>query len=193
MKFGDYYSHLAIAMIPQPPRIFTSYYGGRQIGESISISLSPPKSCKFTHLRLFAPSKKLLDFWNSSNKDKDAEDKYTDIFREELNTNRNLIDLWIQKNSDKIVTFNCYEPYGQFCHRHLLEEYLSSAKWEGEVEASNKISVCDATWEDIFGSYYEIIFDGRTKEQVLVTTTPKKPRPTNKKQGSNSSQQAIAL
>ena len=159
-----------MTILTQTPRIFTSYYSGRQIGESISISLFPPKGCKFTHLPVFAPSKELLDFWKSSSKDKTAEEKYTNIFKEELNPKRNLIDLWIKKNSDKIVTFNCFEKPGEFCHRHLLEEYFSSTKWEGEVELSNKISVCDATWEDILGNVKEIIFDGRLNEPVSATS-----------------------
>lgn len=165
-----------MTILTQTPRIFTSYYGGRQIGESISISLYPPKGCGFNHVPVFAPSKELLDFWKTSNKDKTAEDKYTNIFKEELNAKKNLIDIWVKKNSDRIVTFNCYEKPGEFCHRHLLEEYFPSAKWEGEVELSNKISVCDASWEDIFGRHYELVFDGRVSEPISVTSQKTKQK-----------------
>lgn len=116
-------------------KIYTSYYSGQQIGKSISISLHPPKGCKFEQLPLFAPSENLLSFWKSSNKDELAQQKYSDIFREEIKAKDQVIDIWLNKISGD-VTLNCYEKVGDFCHRHLVGEIIKSKRpdlWGGEV------------------------------------------------------------
>lgn len=144
--------------------IYTSYYSGRQIGKSISISLRPPKECSFDSLPLFAPSEDLLKFWKASKKDDAAQQKYSEIFRQEMDAKKSLIDLWINKLNSSHLTLNCDEKPEDFCHRHILKDYLPSELWGGEVELINKISIADATWAQIFGNHYEIIFDDRPIE-----------------------------
>jgi len=143
-------------MISQNPKIFTSYYDGLQIGKSISISLYLPKGCNFDHLPLFAPSEQLLKFWKTSKKD-----KYTETFKQELDAKHHLIDLWIKKIDSEYLTLNCYEKPDEFCHRHILKDYLPADMWEGEIAGSRNISVRDASWSQIFDNRWRIIFDNK--------------------------------
>jgi hypothetical protein len=147
--------------------IYTSYYGGRQIGTSVCISITQKQGYNFQNLPLFKPSNDLFKYWKASKKDVAAEKHYTDVFMASLSTEDadKAIDTWlhlIAKRGDD-VTLNCHEIKG-FCHRHLAGEIIKSKRpelWGGEVETTNKISISDASWEDIFGNHYEIIFDNR--------------------------------
>jgi uncharacterized protein YeaO (DUF488 family) len=121
--------------------IYTSHYSGRQIGKSISISLRPPKGCSsFDPLPLFAPSEGLLKFWKSSDKDDAAQQKYSEIFREEMAIKDQFIDLWLGRIKEDL-TLNCYEKSGEFCHRYIVGEIIKSKKpelWGGEVSELNR-------------------------------------------------------
>lgn len=150
--------NLIIMIITRTPKIFTSYYSGRQIGKSISIYY-PPKECKFEPLPLFTPSEELVKVWKKSKKDKEAQKTYISNFRKELEANRHLIDVWIKRIDSEYITLNG-EP-GEFSHRHVLKKYLPEDMWQGEIEDSNVISVADASWSQIFDNRWRIIFDNR--------------------------------
>lgn len=160
--------------------IYTSYYGGKQIGTSICISITQKHGYNFQELPLFKPSGTLFKFWKNSKKDVEAEKHYTDEFMKNLTSELNdkEVDIWLHEiaKSGNDITLNCHEIKG-FCHRHLVGEIIKSKRselWGGEVEKTNKISISDATWEDIFGNHYEIIFDNRPPgKEVVSTVVPK--------------------
>lgn len=122
--------------------IFTSYYRGKIKGEAVSISLYPPKDWAGKHLPLFAPTPELLQWWKSSAKDAAAQEEYKHRFREILDSRQQLIQLWVGKQKDKPVdmTLCCFEPTGEFCHRHqvgeeIVQKYLPHL-WGGEIGAT---------------------------------------------------------
>ena len=127
------------------PKIYTSYYNGKQIGKSISISRkkpsSPRKGHDFEHLPDFAPSWELLKYWNSSTKGVEAINYYTKVFNLDMASKNNKIDRWLN-TIDCPITLNCYEADdpdridNPFCHRHLFGQIIKSKRpdlWGGEV------------------------------------------------------------
>ncbi|UKP01107.1 DUF488 family protein, N3 subclade [Nostoc sp. UHCC 0870] len=119
--------------------IYTSYYAGEIKGETISISLYPPKSWTGKHLPLFSPTPELLNWWKSSAKDTTAQQEYKRQFREILDSRLTLIQLWVAKQKDNPVdiTLCCFEKTGDFCHRYqvgeeVVQKYLPEL-WGGEV------------------------------------------------------------
>ena len=130
--------------ITKTPKIYTSYYEGEQTGKSISISLYKPKPGKkghdFEHETLFAPSSKLLKFWNNSNKNHEAEHQYKIYFFAEMQAKDERIEQWLDnfEKKQETVTLNCYEiarPLHElyeddeidpnpFCHRHLVDTII---------------------------------------------------------------------
>lgn len=129
--------------------IYTSYYGGKIIGQALAISLFPPKKFDGKHLPLFAPSEKTfkeyklkLEEWKHSKQDEVAEskliaaqEKYTQEFNQDLLSKKHIIDLWISKLTFDIdVTLLCYKE--KFCHRHLVGRMIASEYsdlWGGEI------------------------------------------------------------
>ena len=164
--------------------IYTSYYSGRQIGESWAISLRPPKECSFTSLPLFAPSEELLKFWNSSNKDEAAQQKYTEIFNQEMAAKDQFINVWLGRVKGDI-TLNCYEKRG-FCHRHIVGEIIKSKKpelWGGEVESVPSIApkpepsrptklISQMTWGEILGNEYTAVFEDKPPLPDITVIKP---------------------
>lgn len=126
---------------PDKPKIYTSYYAGKQIGKSISISLTKPDWCKFEHKPEFAPSRELLDFWNNSNKGAKAIAYYTKVYLADMAAKDKEIDDWLTTIKES-TTLNCYEVDqpnyvdNPFCHRHLFGQIIKRKRpdlWGGEV------------------------------------------------------------
>jgi hypothetical protein len=178
--------------------IYTSYYSGKQIGKSVSISLRPPKGCSFDALPLFAPSEDLLKFWKSSKKDESAQQKYSEIFREEMAIKDQFIDLWLGRIKGDI-TLNCYEKSGDFCHRYIVGEIIKFKKpelWGGEVsEINEQVTtnneqltivtshlpiinsrptklISDMTWGEILGSEITAVFDNKPPLPEVAVIKP---------------------
>jgi hypothetical protein len=178
--------------------IYTSYYSGKQIGKSISISLKPPKGYDLNSLPLFAPSPELLKYWNGSDKGEESQRKYSEIFREEMAAKDQFIDLWIGRVKED-VTLNCYEKSGDFCHRHIIGEIIKSKRpelWGGEVSELNRewgignrelttnneqLSIVNSrptkpisemTWGEILGDKYTAIFDNKPPLPDVVVIKP---------------------
>lgn len=123
------------------PKIYTSYYKGKQIGKSISISLLKPNWCDFEHRPEFAPSRQLLNYWNESNKGANAIAYYTKIYLAAMSAKDKEIDEWLTTVIQPI-TLNCYEVDSPdyidnpFCHRHLFGQIIKRKRpdlWGGEV------------------------------------------------------------
>ena len=132
--------------------IYTSYYGGKQIGTSICISITQKRGYNFQELLLFKPSDTLFKFWKNSKKDAEAEKHYTDVFLKNLTSefNDKAVDVWLHKiaKSGNDVTLNCHEIKG-FCHRHLVGEIIKSKRpelWGGEVELNRKQGMGNGEW-----------------------------------------------
>ncbi|MFM6833981.1 MAG: hypothetical protein ACKPKK_07505 [Dolichospermum sp.] len=167
--------------------IYTSYYGGKQAGTPICISITQKHGYNFQELPLFKPSDALFKFWKNSKKDAEAEKHYTDVFLENLTSELNdkAIDIWLRKvaKSGNDVTLNCHEIKG-FCHRHLVGKIIKSKRpelWGGEVseleEQKVKVDsrptklVSEMTWAEILDNKITIIFENKPPLLPEVVTT----------------------
>ena len=95
-------------------RIFTGNYEECKIGNLISISGDRGKSIGFTGKSIpqLAPKRKFWEIWHNN----------IGKIPEEQN-NRYYIEEVLKDEKDPILL--CYEKEGQFCHRHVLAEFVN--------------------------------------------------------------------
>ena len=95
-------------------RIFTGNYEECKIGNLISISGDRGKSVGFTgkSISQLAPKRKFWEIWHNN----------IGKIPEEQN-NRYYIEEVLKDEKDPILL--CYEKEGQFCHRHVLAEFVN--------------------------------------------------------------------
>jgi len=108
------------------PIIFTSYYAKLRTGvlvNPISISLYLPRGIQLPTYKPLVPSEKLLLRWKRGH---DTED-YIQSYREQLSR----LDPILVVNSLRDLcggyecTLMCYERSDNFCHRHLVRQWLN--------------------------------------------------------------------
>lgn len=105
-------------------------------GTRILVTQFPPRMRGFKKgtayqvwFRPLAPYAGLLQLWHER---KVTEQKFTELYLAYLKSNDNLMhdvgqqihDIRAELASGKNVTLLCYERSGEFCHRHLLKEYI---------------------------------------------------------------------
>lgn len=121
--------------------IYTSYFGGMAMlrsagfkpGQLVSIARSPP--LQFTGMKdvrsykLLAPSWSLLNDWHRGMKPSEYVARFEKEQLEGLNPTQIAPEL-LQK--EKEVVLLCYEPPGQFCHRHIVADWFKKAGYQTE-------------------------------------------------------------
>ncbi len=128
-------------------RIFTSYFGRKAMLEKegivpISISLWKPKWYEGLQLLQVAPKAFML-------KEDLTQQQYIDCYKRCV-TDRLRVEevvMWIENLSQgKDAALLCYEKPGDFCHRHLLAEWMTKEsglvveEWEpAETEAGRTV------------------------------------------------------
>jgi uncharacterized protein YeaO (DUF488 family) len=112
-------------------KIYTSYFGNiKNIPKDIipiSISLYTPKYFIGDSYIDVAPTKEILMDWKNGKKDDEAIGHYIRMYKSKV-----LRKLDAQKiynnlkllSKGKDVVLICYEKPNEFCHRHLLAEFL---------------------------------------------------------------------
>ena len=112
-------------------RIFTSYFGNeRHIPKEvkrISICLSPPKGWVGAECKDLAPTWDILNAWRSSKKDSSAEEAYTKAFKGEILREENfMLIMWklAKLAQGRDVVLLCYEKPSDFCHRHIVAQWI---------------------------------------------------------------------
>ena len=104
-------------------KIYTSYFGNyRNFGDKIpiSIALYPPKGFYFRgELKALAPTNKILECKNN-------QEVYTNLFNKRLDdfSAKKVFEYFESLYGGKDVVLLCYEKPPQFCHRHLVAEWL---------------------------------------------------------------------
>lgn len=105
--------------------IYTSYFSNwRKFPEEfkrICIARFPPNNCKVDEtLIIFAPTEGLLKDYKKNNETKEG---YEIRYRKQLDrsSDEELKDI-LEKYNNSI--FLCYEKSDDFCHRHILRNYL---------------------------------------------------------------------
>jgi len=106
-------------------KLYTSYFGNlkklRDAGViPIGISLYPPRWFKGLSIQQLAPHRYMLD-------DKLTEEEYTRLYKDRVL--RQLLPTSILKqietlSSGRDVALLCYEKPGDFCHRHIVADWL---------------------------------------------------------------------
>jgi uncharacterized protein YeaO (DUF488 family) len=121
-------------------KILTGYfaYNTRHINSDmvpVSISLGTPRWFKGTHeMKSLAPSREILAITKKGGED--ATGAYTEAFRNYLGAlNREVIVQKIakisQENGGAPVVLCCYEKLEDFCHRHIVADWLNEELPEG--------------------------------------------------------------
>ncbi len=115
-------------------KIYTSYFANLiKIPASIvpiSISCKPPKGYHGLEYKVLAPSYVLL---SACHKNHD-EDYYRQVFCNKLNSlnARNIVEVLEYLSKGKDIVLVCYERPENFCHRHLVAEWLCKNGYETE-------------------------------------------------------------
>ena len=118
--------------------LYTSYYAGPKNGIEIQISRTVPKGYPIEFcLPELAPL-----WWMTIPKITEAEYRvqYAKILKsttpEAVLTK---VADWCNRTAQKEVTFLCWEKPGDFCHRHLVADWLRNAGYEiSEIKAAKK-------------------------------------------------------
>lgn len=112
--------------------IYTSYFARiKKLPANIipiSIALFIPKSINLPSISDLYPTKEILQQWKNDNNSKRYALKYKKDVLNKLNPDdivekiRNIVSCY---NGDSAVLV-CYEKSSDFCHRHLVAEWLTS-------------------------------------------------------------------
>lgn len=111
--------------------IYTSYFGNiKNLPENtypICIARWKPKFFTGPTIMSLAPSAELLHWWRASDKSDASKEKYKHIYNTQLTTKdpHRLAALLEEKCKDKDPVLLCFEKPNDFCHRHLVAEWLN--------------------------------------------------------------------
>lgn len=115
-------------------RIYTSYFANlAKIPDGIipiSISCKPPKGYNGLEYKVLAPSHTLLSAWHKNH----DENYYREVFcnkLDELNAH-NIIGVLEYMSKGRDIVLVCYERPENFCHRHLVAEWLCKNGYKTE-------------------------------------------------------------
>lgn len=116
--------------------IYTSYFAKlRNIPKDvvpIAICKYPPKWYRGLTYKALAPPEYLLHAWKGGAV---TEKDYIRVYKTYVLDNLNpqaVIDELIQMPGGRDVVLLCYEKIGDFCHRHLVAEWLRQAGYKCE-------------------------------------------------------------
>jgi hypothetical protein len=156
--------------------IYTAHYLGKQVGKSWLIS---PTESDIEKLPLFTPSEKLIN-----SKDESAQQ----IFREEMASKDQFIDVWIGRVKGD-VTLNYCENTESFCH--IVGEIIKSKRlelWGGEIGELEETTtdngqsvivnsrptklISKMTWGEILGQEYTAVFDNQPPLPEIAVINP---------------------
>lgn len=107
-------------------KIYTSYFAKYRGGNGVSIARGTPRWFKGETIIEFAPPRYMINY---------PEQKYKEEFHKEVILKT--APQGITKLRDGMVLL-CYEKTGEFCHRHIIADWLKSFGHEVEELGSTK-------------------------------------------------------
>ena len=122
-------------------KIYTSYFGiAKKFNplqfELISITRYPPKQFKgFNYIKL-APSAEILEAYKSSEPTEAIKQEYTEKYKRDILSKLDAAEVVkdLQRFScGKDVVLLCYEKNDDFCHRHIVAEWLTENGYETTI------------------------------------------------------------
>ena len=114
--------------------IYTTFFENLQDLPSdiipVSICLKPPDSFTGLEYKKLAPKRSFFDVWQRTRDNTFYTDCFNKQVLEQLNINKVLNDLKELicingLNEDMNIALVCYEPPQDFCHRHLVAQWLN--------------------------------------------------------------------
>lgn len=117
--------------------IYTGYYAktNKYIDAgliTIAVSGSVPPFYKGLTVKEFAPRYGVFQQWKQGLID---DMQYTELYKDYLNTlNANRVRKYFESLKGTDVVLLCYEKPGQFCHRHILADWLENDLKVGRVD-----------------------------------------------------------
>jgi hypothetical protein len=122
--------------------IYTSYFGNKKAFNDpnicpISIALYPSKEFVGKSYRALAPNASTLRDWKQDHSISNYERDYAATL-DKLDPGIVVVELLAMAGNLKGVNYNpqpallCYERPGEFCHRHIVAEWLRNAGYEIE-------------------------------------------------------------
>ena len=109
--------------------IYTSYFGNYKNfpeGVAVSITQYPPRGWNGLELRSLAPSAELLQKFKNKEIDEQVFSwKYIELLNKDANLRERVKDTlkYLEKTFGNVILC-CYEKSEDFCHRHLLAQWL---------------------------------------------------------------------
>lgn len=111
--------------------IYTSYFANiKNLSNDMipfSIARWKPKWYTGKTIISLAPSQELLLWWRASDKSDKSKEKYIKLYNKQLNEKdpRRLAALLHKECGEKIPVLLCFEKPENFCHRHLVADWLN--------------------------------------------------------------------
>lgn len=94
--------------------------------EPIGITRFPPKWWKGKNFLMLAPSQNLLFNYKNNNI---SQEEYKKIYLKELEDNKLTPEIILNHLPIKVILL-CYEKPNEFCHRHILADWLGYKECE---------------------------------------------------------------
>lgn len=107
--------------------IQTGYFAKYKGSNGVAICLYPPKWFKGDVYPQLAPTRRLLEWYKSSAQDEKAQDIYRRIYYRDVLNHLNPEAVYRALDGKVLL---CYEKSGDFCHRHLVSEWLNANGYE---------------------------------------------------------------
>ena len=114
--------------------IYTSYFSSKKYKPEEGISIA--RWCKFwsgLSYTALAPSTELLSWWKSlssiEQETTEAKQCYANLYKEQTLSKLNPAEVAMILEGKTLL---CFEKAGDFCHRHIVAEWLRDAGFECE-------------------------------------------------------------
>ena len=121
-------------MKKKPIKIYTSYFAKlNQLPQDVvpvAICGKSPEWYKGLEYKVLAPK---WWFYNEYKNGRMSSDEYTHYFHKEVLSRidpKKIVDAILEKTEGKTPALICYEKVGDFCHRHLVADWLNEAGFD---------------------------------------------------------------
>lgn len=131
--------------------IYTGYFAKCKSDNGVAICLYKPEWWKGECFKDLAPTERILQWWKQSPQDSKAQAIYKKLYYRDVLNHLDVHDV-ARALQDKILL--CYEKPGDFCHRHIVAEWLRNNGYECE-EADQDIYMLS----ELLGNKLKIIID----------------------------------
>lgn len=129
--------------------IKTGYFAKHKGTDGVSIALYPPKFFKGRCYSALAPTPQILEWWKSSEQDAKAQNIYRRLyFRDVLNK----LDVHEVARALEGKTLLCFERPDEFCHRHLVADWLTASGYPCKEEDP----MSEQELYEFYGQLYEL-------------------------------------